>query len=276
VTADLSVVIPCRNGAQTLGKQLEALLEQQTEATFEIIVADNGSTDGTAELVTSYPRVRLIDASREAGVNVARNEGVRASTGRYILLTDADDMVHPGWIQAYWKAFHDGAECAGGGLNQVLPSGELLSHTRKLFRALGGEVYPDGANCGFRRDAYDAVGGFDEAFKGGADEIDFFWRTTQLNYSLTYIPDAVIDKLMREQLSQVFDQQFAYGRGYARLIAKSRPRALQLTVAAHLLVPTLWGVWFLTGARLSLRWRRKAIMSIAWALGLVAQGLPSA
>ncbi len=60
----ISVVIPCRDGARVLAKQIDALLSQQTSAEFEIVVADNGSTDGTADLVHGYadPRVRVVDA----------------------------------------------------------------------------------------------------------------------------------------------------------------------------------------------------------------------
>ena len=90
----ISVVIPCRDGAGVLAQQLDALLAQETSAEFEIVVADNGSTDGTADLVRSYadPRVRVVDAGRAPGANVARNIGITASKGEYILLTDADDV----------------------------------------------------------------------------------------------------------------------------------------------------------------------------------------
>src|SRR4051812_13236272 len=111
---DVSVVIPCRNGAPFLRNQLDALLSQRTNAAFEVIVADNGSTDDTVDVIRSYddPRVQLADAAGRIGANFARNVGVAVSRGEVILLTDADDLVQGGWIEAYWVAFGNGVHVA--------------------------------------------------------------------------------------------------------------------------------------------------------------------
>lgn len=73
------MVIPVRNGGPFVSHQIEALLAQESNATFEVVVADNGSTDETAQIARSLaerdPRVRVVDASRGIGVNVARNVG---------------------------------------------------------------------------------------------------------------------------------------------------------------------------------------------------------
>src|SRR5689334_1914994 len=79
----LSVVIPCLNAAATLGVQLEALIGQSWPGGWEVIVADNGSTDGSREIVESYrgrlPDLKLVDASDRRGQAHARNLGAAAA-----------------------------------------------------------------------------------------------------------------------------------------------------------------------------------------------------
>jgi hypothetical protein len=188
----LSIVIPCRNGAQTLGAQLDALLAQESDEGFEVVVADNGSTDATAALVQDYrrrdARVRLVDAGAKPGINHARNTGVAASRGWAVLLCDADDVVRPGWLAAHARALAAGAECVGGAVDRRLPDGRLVAHEPGVYRALWDVPWPIGANCGFTRRVYELVGGFDESFAGGGDETDFFWRAARLGAETIAVP----------------------------------------------------------------------------------------
>ena len=113
----LSVVIPCLNAAATIGVQLEALARQSWEGEWEVIVADNGSTDGSREIVESYrgrlPGLKLVDASDRRGQAHARNLGAAAATGDAFLFCDADDEVAPGWLAALGRALavHEFVAC---------------------------------------------------------------------------------------------------------------------------------------------------------------------
>jgi glycosyltransferase involved in cell wall biosynthesis len=273
---DISVVIPVRNGGCFIGKQLDALLAQDSHATFEVIVADNGSTDETVQIARSFakrdPRVRVVDASRSVGVNQARNVGARAARGRAILLTDADDVVRPGWIDAYWRAFRSGAHTVGGSLNRVLADGTVLARESKLYKSMMCEsAYANGTNCGFTREAFDAVGGFDEGLAGGADEIDFFARTSRVGYQMTLVPDAVVDKLQHTDLSAAFQQHFNFGRGEVRLPKKFKPHLVSMPVAAVAGVQAaLWFLLWATVGRVP-RWRRKTAMMLAFSLGMLVE-----
>lgn len=265
------MVIPCRNGELTLARQIDAILSQSTDADFEVVVADNGSVDGTAAVVHAYadPRVRLADASRAGGVNVARNVGVAASRGSFILLTDADDVVHDRWLEAYARAFRGGALLVGGGLDCALPDGRVLRRERRLYRALLGRYrYANGTNCGFARVVYDDVGGFDESFAGGADEVDFFCRAADARYVLELVPDAVVSKLLPNALRDVFSRQFKFGRGEARLLHKHRPLWLYPAIPLAMLQSAFWGLAWLAGFR-----RVSSTGSLAFSLGLVIQAL---
>ncbi|HEX5945088.1 MAG TPA: glycosyltransferase family A protein [Acidimicrobiales bacterium] len=112
----ISVVVPARNAVDVLGAQLDALAAQEVPVPWEVVVADNGSTDGTRELAAAWHDrlpVRVVDASAHAGVNHARNRGVHAAHGELVLCCDADDVVAPGWVAAYWHT-RDGWDMAGG------------------------------------------------------------------------------------------------------------------------------------------------------------------
>jgi glycosyltransferase involved in cell wall biosynthesis len=162
-------------------------------------------------------------------VNEARNVGVRAARGQFVLLCDADDVVREGWVDAQWRAFRSGVHAVGGGLDRILNSGEILSPERKLYRPLSGEP----------RSPH-RVGGFDEAFAGGADESEFFWRLAGAGYVVTLVPDAFVDKRMHTQLGDAYNQFFHYGRGEARLMRKFRPRMLGVLMALAVLKAAVW------------------------------------
>lgn len=267
----ISVVIPCRNGAGVLAKQLDALLAQQTSAEFEIVVADNGSTDGTADLVRSYPdpRVRVVDAGRAPGANVARNVGITAAKGEFILLTDADDVVHAGWIEAYHRAFIGGAEAVGGGLDRILDDGTLLARERRLYPTLARkDVFANGTNCGFTREVFSRVHGFDETFKLGADEVDFFWRVAEAGFMLEFVPGAVVSKVQRTDLKVAFVQYRNFGRGEARILDKFRPWWLGPAVMGAALQSIVWAAAWLSGVD-----RRKTTCSLAWNLGALQEAI---
>jgi glycosyltransferase involved in cell wall biosynthesis len=267
----ISVVIPCRDGAGVLAKQLNAVLGQETSTGFEIVVADNGSTDGTADLVRSYsdPRVRVVDAARAPGANVARNVGIAASKGEFILLTDADDLVHDGWIEAYHRAFMGGAQAVGGGLDRILGDGTLLARERRLYPALARkDVFANGTNCGFTRELFFRVHGFDESFKGGADEVDFFWRVAEAGFMLEFVPDAVVSKVQRTDLKAAFSQYRNFGRGEARMLDKFRPWWLGPAAVGAAFQSIVWGLAWLSGVA-----RRKATCALGWNLGALQEAV---
>lgn len=219
----VSVIIPCRNGERTLAAQLDALLDQNAPVSYEVIVADNGSTDGTADLVRRYAgrsaMVRLVDASGRPGINVARNAGIRAASGSLILLCDADDVVHPGWIASYWDAHLAGGSCMGGGVDRRLPDGTIVARDRTLYWTRFSPVpYPIGANCAFSAETFRLLNGFDESYFGGSDEIEFFWRAADAGFPTTLVPGAVISYALRSSLSGRLRQHFRYGRGDYRLL----------------------------------------------------------
>jgi len=132
---ELSVIVPARNAAATLADPLDALLAQEWDRPFEVVVVDNGSSDGTSAVVTEYrgrdPRVRPVDASEDVGVAYCRNTGIAAARGDGVLICDADDVVAPGWVGAMGEALRD-HEFVTGRIDVHLLNPEWLAGTRGL------------------------------------------------------------------------------------------------------------------------------------------------
>jgi glycosyltransferase involved in cell wall biosynthesis len=226
---ETSIVIPCYNGADFLPEQLAAI-GAQADPSIEVILSDNGSDDGSAAVAIAAAeacglRLRVVDSSARKGINHARNVGVLASEATYILLCDCDDVVSPTWIAALVGALRSGARCVGGPLDRVYPDGRVLERAEGVhFRSWPGAGItvgsPTGANCGFVRALHTELGGFDESFIGGGDEIDFFYRATAGGAELRNVPEASILYRQRDSARGAYSQNFRYGQGSVRLHTK--------------------------------------------------------
>ena len=101
----VSVIIPVYNSEKYIGECLESLLSQ-TLSEIEIICVDDGSTDGSAEILKSYadkdPRVRVLNQENK-GAGAARNYGLRESRGKYLSFLDSDDFFEPDMLEKAWK-----------------------------------------------------------------------------------------------------------------------------------------------------------------------------
>lgn len=113
----ISVIVPVKNGLPFLSDQLQALRDQQCSQPWEVVVADNGSGDRSAQVVQTVastdPRFHLVDASMANGASFARNLAVNQCRGDILAFCDADDLVQPGWVESWVRALAD-ADLAGG------------------------------------------------------------------------------------------------------------------------------------------------------------------
>lgn len=245
----VSIVVPVRNGAATLGEQLEALARMdEAPCDVEVVVADNGSTDATAELAQAFVGrlpLRVVGCGHASGINVARNCGVRAASGDRVLLCDADDQVDAGWLAAMHRAFEAGGEVLGGPLDyrRLNPStvrawrGADQAHVDVLHGFLPAA---HGANLGFTRAVFDAIGGFDERFRGGGDDTDFVWRAQLAGYTLQEVPAAIVHYRLRPTLGTHARQWYAYGRSEALLHQQFAASGMTRRPATALLRDVWW------------------------------------
>lgn len=219
MTAELSVVIPAFNAEATLGEQLMSLRAQEWTGTFEVIVVDNGSTDGTAhafELATSEDeRFRLVDAADQPGATYARNIGVAASTGVAIAFCDADDIVGDGWVAAVGGRLRDVEFMTGPQeLGRLNPDWLRGAHGNPAPDSLQtfAEIFPFGptANLGITRSAFERLGGFDTSIVVFED-MEFCLRAWQLGIRLEYVPMAIVHYRLRATMRALWSQAISYG-----------------------------------------------------------------
>jgi glycosyltransferase involved in cell wall biosynthesis len=225
--ASVSVVIPLLNAADTLGQQLEALSRQDWDGEWEVVVSDNGSTDGgrgvAERWASALPALRVVDSSDRGGVSHARNVGAAAARGELILVCDADDVVEPGWISAMARAAGE-ADVLGGALDDASLNDSVLRAWRgprpngSLPTAVNDFLpYAIGSNFGVRASVFRELGGWDETFRGGGDDVEFSWRAQLRGHRLAYVPDAVIRYRYRAGLRALARQFFHYGVAEPRL-----------------------------------------------------------
>jgi glycosyltransferase involved in cell wall biosynthesis len=211
----ISVVVPVRDGLPHLEEQLRALDAQRYDAPYEVIVADNGSSDGTVafarDWAASHPNVRLVDASSVRGPAAARNAGVAAAHGELLAFCDADDVVHAGWLAGCAEALRTSDLAAGSfdfwSLNGHPPGPPIPAATHQLGFLPAGL----GANLATRRGPFEEVGGFDVALVRGED-IDLCWRMQLHGFTFAEAPDAVVSKRDRSDPRGAFEQAYAFGQ----------------------------------------------------------------
>jgi len=194
-----SVVIPLFNKERYIERAIESVLKQGFYG-FELIIVDDGSTDGSVARVESFndPRLRLFIQSNQ-GEGPARNSGVKEACGKWVAFLDADDMWMPSHLACLKKAI-DAFEGVGmvssssievendivpemlGGLSQRAP--RLVNYFSEASKTIG---VINSSSVGVRRDVFARVGGF-ENYKMGCDLE--FWARVALEY-----PVSIIDEL---------------------------------------------------------------------------------
>jgi GT2 family glycosyltransferase len=219
------VVIPAYNAAATLAEQLEALAAQRFEDDWEVVIADNGSTDGTTELARHYrPRFRaltVIDSGPRRGHSAPRNAGANAARGELLAFCDADDVVAPGWL----KAMADAArhyDLVGGWLDprplnddatrswhQPWPRDRLRSWLLP---------YAVSANLAIWADVLRDLGGWSADYEAGGEDTELSWRAQLAGYRLGFAPDAVVYYRYRSGLRQTARQSYVIGVNCERIL----------------------------------------------------------
>jgi GT2 family glycosyltransferase len=218
-----------------------------------VVVVDNGSTDGTRTVVASWttrmPWLRVVDEP-VAGLNRARNRAVAEVRADRVLCCDADDEVDHAWVRAMLGGLQQ-FDVVGGAL---VPRPDRPERARALhvpqtdaLPSLLDHTFAVGASFGFHRRAYDALGGFDETFDTGADEVDFCMRAARAGFTIGFVPTAVARYTLQDSPSALMRQRFNYGRGLQRLIAKAarcgwihRTRGQRWRDLARASAPLLW------------------------------------
>lgn len=214
----ISVVVVTWNRRDLLRSCLQSLTRQNLNQPFEVVVVDNGSDDGSPEMVlqeygkSTRFRVQVIRNPENRGFCAANNQGFAASDTELVALLNNDAEAEPNWLEKLAGAF-DGRPDVGMAASKIL----VYEDPRRIDKA-GHLIYPDGQNRGrgsgeldegqydrveeilwpdgcaamYRRAMLDQIGGFDEDFFAYADDAELGLRARIAGWKCLYIPDAVV------------------------------------------------------------------------------------
>jgi GT2 family glycosyltransferase len=275
--ASIAVVIVNYNTCEYLRECLENV---QLETPSEIIVVDNASSDGSADMVrANFPMVKLHDNMWNVGYGAAANQGIASCTAQYVLLLNSDTRVSAGALQALSAYLDQHREVAIAGPRLVNSNGSLQSSCYVfpgtfawfLHYEVSGQIirrvpilgnyqqrkFPHtspqpvpwvmGAALAIRREAFDAVGGFDESYFMYCEETDLCYRLGQAGWQVHFAPVATITHVgeasTRQHRTEMAVQQVAskllfYRRHYSKVRYAVLALMIRGTVLARLLFDT--------------------------------------
>ena len=221
----VSVIVPVHNAKDVLDEQLHALAHQDYDGSFEVVVSDNGSTDGVREFVENHElRARLnlkyVDSSGTPGASYARNRGADAADGSLLAFCDADDVVHPTWLRRI-TAELDRYDLVGTGLSTealnsestraAVPFAPPSKQGKSPFRP-----FVIGASMACRASTYRDLGGMLE-FVHASEDMEFSWRALQSGARLHFIAEPLVEYRLRTGYRDNWKQAGALGYGSAHV-----------------------------------------------------------
>ncbi len=260
ISPSTSVIVVSYNGRRHLEKCIPSLLTDDRPG-YELILVDNGSTDGSAAYVEqSFPRVGVIRSGANLGYGQGANLGAREAKGRYLAFLNQDTIVGPGWLEALISALKVDAQ-AGLAASKV-----LLLADRERINTCGNTVHYTGltmcrgmgmactahadteevdavSGTAFviRRDLFESLGGFDRAFFLYMEDTDLSWRARLAGYRCLCVPSSTVlhDYALRFGRKKTFYQE---RNRYLMLLKSLRWRTLLVLLPALLLAEVVtWG-----------------------------------
>jgi glycosyltransferase involved in cell wall biosynthesis len=224
----VSVVIPAYNAAQTLEPCIRSLLAQDYPSSlFEIIVVDNGSSDGSDAILRRFEDLITVLKEPRRGAAAARNLGVRQARGDFVAFTDGDCEAAQSWLRSLVEAAlaQPAAAFVGGPVKALRPTAPIELFSERLFNhraALQDPRFPYAitGNMLVRRAFLIQIGLFDARFQRGHDTEMSFRALFEHRARFAYAPDAIIYHRNPPHLRALFWEGVKHGRGSAYVLAR--------------------------------------------------------
>lgn len=283
----VSVVIAVLNGEELFAEQLESVASQQLDVPWELVVADNGSTDRTVEVAQGFadrvPHLVVVDAGERLGKQHALRRGVAASKGDLLAFVDHDDVCAPGWLAALVAAAADFDAVSGAlELHALNDEAEITARpwvhiVDRLPKMLGGIPFPHAGNWATWRDVWDAIDGPECDLPGwaiGDDRVTGCCLVRE-GKTLGFAPDAVVHYRLRPVGAATRHQMRLYGRADPVLVKRFRDVGIRSQPLSEVLsryasiVPRAFKAWL---ERDEAHWARS---ELAYAVGRIEGSIRS-
>ncbi len=210
----VSVIIVNWNGGSLLLKCLDSV-KQQTTPPDQIVVVDNGSTDGSIELAENFPDIKIIRLGKNLGFSVANNLAIALCETDYIALLNPDAIAHPDWLEQLLDSAKKHPEYAAWGSRQMIygqanrldGTGDVYHFTGLAWRSRHGKKLdpndfkdrfifsPCACAALYRKKAILDVGGFDNDYFCYFEDVDLGFRLQLAGYRSRYVPNAVVEHI---------------------------------------------------------------------------------
>lgn len=239
----ISVIIPALNAASTLRDTLESLGSQILKP-LEVIVVDNGSTDGTVSCAQQWALVHpnlsvRVATESKPGPSAARNQGVEVSEGDILVFLDSDCVAPPDWLQKISVEMEKGSAAVGGPCRPD-PSVSAIEKYAALSWFSPQEAPESldspfthrfllGANMAVSRDAWEKVGGFDEALQTGED-LELSMHLKQGGIPVVLTPALAVTHHGASSVSKRIRRAFHHGKLQAKITQRNFQNLLVISV----------------------------------------------
>lgn len=248
----VSIITPTYNRGDFITFAVESVL-RQTYSDYEMIIVDDGSTDGTREIVGRYLHDKRIKYYRQKnlGQSTARNKGLNLSSGEYICFLDSDDIYKPGKLETQVSLFRrmPHVDIIYGDEEYIDTDGTLLGksrmkcHSGLIYEALLLDNFVSITTAMVRRRCFDELGGFDESIKV-ADDYEL-WLRLSARYHFHY--ESVIFaqyRIMENQLSSDKNSRFESNRNAISKFLRENPSLLDAAGRRH-----VWCMFYIRTGR---------------------------
>jgi len=261
----VSVIIPNWNGKDFIEGCLRSL-RTQTFQDLEIIMVDNGSSDGSIELVKgSFPEVKVISLACNKGFSGAVNEGIRKTKGEFIALLNNDTVADSRWVEQLVKGIHSSKEIGCCASRILCSMGMTIDTAGDTYTRYGvaikrghdvetkrflQEELVFGA-CGgaalYRRSMLDEVGSFDEDFFCVYEDVDMSFRAQLMGFKCLYVPTAIVTHYVGGTAGTKNDFTLYYGQRNMELVfLKNMPLPLLVKyLPSHMVYVVLAFLYYL-------------------------------